>query len=388
MLLLDLPLTGPGASDNQPKPGAVIARQAPVAESPASPPSQDASRQLAQQGDSAQPQAPLATGEENTQPIQQATAAVDNHPQGNDAARLAAMATPRRPQTHDGQFSRLPVALLPAMDLGQSSRRADTQNPADLPLPLPPDSSRQTAEAPASASAGEEPSFLDLLSLKSLPIPSFGGLQAAHAASLDMPVPATPAPSSPFTPAEQTAPLSGAPRVIPGAPPLPANLSPTQAAQDTPGVPGTTYGQSSLSPLAPDSGISDHMPAPNVTPLASRDNAALKAGEIARQQQDILMLRQQMDQRLKDLQNAEKKMKEMIQEAKALEDQKVRNLVQMYANMKPRTAAQALESMDERVAVRILAGMAPKQSGEILTYTDPAKTAKFTELLTRMRMAQ
>ena len=58
----------------------------------------------------------------------------------------------------------------------------------------------------------------------------------------------------------------------------------------------------------------------------------------------------------------------------------------MYANMKPRTAAKALESMDERVAIRILSGMAPKQSGEILTYTNPAKTAKFTELITRMRL--
>ncbi len=58
----------------------------------------------------------------------------------------------------------------------------------------------------------------------------------------------------------------------------------------------------------------------------------------------------------------------------------------MYANMKPRTAAKALESMDERVAIRILSGMAPKQSGEILTYTNPAKTAKFTEMITRMRL--
>ena len=42
--------------------------------------------------------------------------------------------------------------------------------------------------------------------------------------------------------------------------------------------------------------------------------------------------------------------------------------------------------MDERVAIRILSGMAPKQSGEILTYTNPVKTAKFTELITRMRL--
>ena len=81
-------------------------------------------------------------------------------------------------------------------------------------------------------------------------------------------------------------------------------------------------------------------------------------------------------------------MKDMIREAKELEDKKVKNLILMYGNMKPRMAAQALENMDERVAVRILSGMAPKQSGEILTYTNPAKTAKFTEMITRMRMPE
>ena len=81
-------------------------------------------------------------------------------------------------------------------------------------------------------------------------------------------------------------------------------------------------------------------------------------------------------------------MKDMIREARELEDKKIRNLIMMYANMKPRMAAQAMENMDERVAVRILSGMAPKQSGEILTYTNPAKTAKFTEMITRMRMPE
>ena len=100
------------------------------------------------------------------------------------------------------------------------------------------------------------------------------------------------------------------------------------------------------------------------------------------------MLRQQMDQRLKDLQTAEDKMKEMLKEATNIEEQKVRGLIQMYSNMKPRMAAQAMEKMDERVAVRILSGMPPKQSGEILTYTNPAKTAKFTEMMTRLKMQQ
>ena len=98
------------------------------------------------------------------------------------------------------------------------------------------------------------------------------------------------------------------------------------------------------------------------------------------------MLRQQMDQRLKDIQETEKKMQDMIREARGIENDKVHRLILTYSMMKPKAAAKALESMDERVAIRILSGMSPKQSGEILTYVAPAKTAKFTELITRMRI--
>ena len=98
------------------------------------------------------------------------------------------------------------------------------------------------------------------------------------------------------------------------------------------------------------------------------------------------MLRQQMDQRLKDIQNAEQKMKDMIREARGIEDEKIRHLVLTYTQMKPKAAAKALESMDERVAVRILTGMSPKQSGDILTYVNPGKSAKLTEIITRIKL--
>jgi hypothetical protein len=223
-----------------------------------------------------------------------------------------------------------------------------------------------------------------MMGLTRLPVPAIGGVRAAAAAALDPPAPATPqnAPS-PFAPAEQTAPLT-----MPGAPPISADIPRGQNASGTPLAPRGS-GQGTASPLPPASGVPS-LPqlAPNVAPQAMPEDPNAKAQELARQQQDILMLRQQMDDRLKDIETAEQKMQDMIREAKGLEDKKVRHLIQMYANMKPKVAAKALESLDERVAVRILSGMVPKQSGEILTYTDPGKTAKLTELLTRIRMPE
>lgn len=294
------------------------------------------------------------------------------HPQGMEAAELAAAAKPRRYDGLGGMI--VPAPLAP----GSTTARAPSAFTPTLPAPAPLGAPLARAgvvlpEEPKKAAVQVEDGFWNMLDLKSLPIPGLGSVSVARAASEDMPVPATPKTRSPFAPAEQMAPLGangGGGASLPGAPPLPANIPNGLAAP----LPPRQY--------AP----AVEAPAPNVTPQPSPLDPNVKTQEMARQQQDILMLRQQMDQRLKDLQTAEEKMKETLREARDVEDKKVKSLVLMYANMKPRMAAQAMEKMDERIAVRILAGMAPKQSGEILTYTNPAKTAKFTEMLTRLRM--
>ena len=315
-------------------------------------------------------------------------------PQGSAAAQLAAAAKPRR-QTQTGADAALPAPMVTAGSNIAAAAGDAVFSPPALPAPAPLGGPVAEAGTPApnenvapllAASpvrrTGRDDGLLDALGLKNLPIPGLGSVQAAHAAALDMPVPQTPSGASPFTPAEQSAPTT-----MPGAPDIPANIPRGQGTDGAP-LPPRGAGASSVLPSLPQSGQSTALPAPapRVTTTTPPGDPNDKAQELARQQQDILMLRQQMDQRLKDLQDAERKMKDMIREAKDLEDKKIRNLIQMYANMKPRTAAKALESMDERVAIRILSGMAPKQSGEILTYTNPAKTAKFTELITRMRL--
>lgn len=313
-------------------------------------------------------------------------------PLGSAAAELAAAAKPKPQQ---GRSVSLPTPLVPA---GPATSLAAEGSSFIMPaLPEPPALDAPLARAgvivpePAQKEvAARQDSIWNMLDLKSLPIPVLGSAQAAHAASTDMPVPNAPVQPSPFAPAEQSAALAGQPTVLPGAPPLPVNIPNGQAADGSPlplRAPSQTEVSGLLPPL-PAQGDSIVPPAPHIPPKQSMLDHNAKSQELARQQQDILMLRQQMDQRMKELQDAEDKMKGILREAKDTEEKKVKSLVQMYANMKPRMAAQALENMDERVAVRILSGMAPKQSGEILTYTNPAKTAKFTEMITRLRMGE
>ena len=228
----------------------------------------------------------------------------------------------------------------------------------------------------------ERDSWFDVLSLRELPIPFLGSARVANAAATTMPVPnVQPAPANSFSPAAQQMPYGYEANVL-------GNV-PSGIAADTPLPPRGDTGSFGPLPALPASGSNAvPIPAPNVQPQTNYENPNTKAQELARQQQDMLLLREQMDQRLKDMQGAEHRMQDLIREARALEAKKMRALILMYSNMKPKIAAKALENMDDRIAIRILSGMPPKQAGEILTYTNPEKTAEFSELISRMKSAE
>lgn len=335
------------------------------------------------------PETPMQIVEEQAQPLAQ-TAQREELPQGFEAAELAAASRPRKPATE--QMSHLPAPLVSASPFSPLEYNAANGIPL-LPEPQPLGAPLVSAgvilpEQTSNTPAKTEDSIWNMLDLKSLPIPGLGSAQVANAAALDMPVPPAPRQASPFTPAEQLAPAASKGAMSAGATTSSANASQGQESLEAPLQPRQGPYPDSYANQPVSSGRPLSAPAPVISGRQPMNNAQVQAQELARQQQDLLVLRQQMDQRLKDLQSAEDKMKDMLEQAKGAEEKKVKSLVQMYANMKPRMAAQALENMDERVAVRILAGMAPKQSGEILTYTNPSKTAKFTEMLTRMRMSE
>ena len=322
-----------------------------------------------------------------------------SEPQGAAAARMAAAAKPQAGHGTAVADAALPAPLIrvgatgsapgPTVAGGQGQTFSPNMpEPQVLPAPLAEPGTAAPANSlivSAKPNRANESEWLDALGLSHLPSPGLGSVQAAHAAALDMPVPQTPtAGQSPFAPAEQTAPLS-----VPGAPPIPANIPRGQSTDGAPLPPrGAMNGNDGYLPPLPQGQSAGTLPVPTVqTPQNSYANDPnSKAQDLARQQQDILVLRQQMDQRLKDIQETEKKMQDMIRDARGIENDKVHRLILTYSMMKPKAAAKALESMDERVAIRILSGMSPKQSGEILTYVAPAKTAKFTELITRMRI--
>lgn len=192
---------------------------------------------------------------------------------------------------------------------------------------------------PSAVPAKENTSWWNkMLELKALPFPRLGLDQAAHAATLDAPPP----PAIPAVPNS----LQGSPFVEPG--------QSTGTSQVLPaGTAGPQAGAGGQNALVPTTNI----PAPAVASALSAEDPGQKAQELARREQEMLVLKRQMEQRLQELHNAERKVQGMLDEAKDLEKEKVTGLTSMYMNMKPKQAAKAMETLDESIAVKILSSM-------------------------------
>ncbi len=128
------------------------------------------------------------------------------------------------------------------------------------------------------------------------------------------------------------------------------------------------------------------MPAPNIeTPYDSPKVLSYKESELNQKEEELLSLQEQMNARMKELNSLENKLGTMVKEANSVEGEKYTHLIQTYASMKPKRAAQALSTLDEKIAVRILNGLKSKQSGEIFSYMDPVQAARLSQAMTKLQ---
>lgn len=111
-----------------------------------------------------------------------------------------------------------------------------------------------------------------------------------------------------------------------------------------------------------------------------------RSDELDRREAQLNRLEKEIDVKLAKLQELESRLDRMLAEADVKKQKKLKHLVEVYANMKSKQAAQVLETLDRNIAVKILAGMRGRQAGEILTYVKPTKAAQLSEALTKMQV--
>lgn len=145
---------------------------------------------------------------------------------------------------------------------------------------------------------------------------------------------------------------------------------------------GTSVAQAASEPEAPAAA-----PAPESRQNGlSREAAQRRQAELARKEQDLRTLEQELDERLMRLQELESRLKSMLADAEEVKSAKYRHLVDVLSNMKAKQAASVLETLDEKIAVKVLSGMRGRQAGEILTFVNPAKAARLSESLARIQL--
>jgi flagellar motility protein MotE (MotC chaperone) len=111
---------------------------------------------------------------------------------------------------------------------------------------------------------------------------------------------------------------------------------------------------------------------------------------------------QELDLRENLLRAAEKKIEDQISELKAVEerlaaaeaarkaeeDKKLKDLVTMYENMKPKQAAAIFDRLEMKVLVDVTTQMNPKKTSDIIARMEPAAAERLTVALARRDMAK
>jgi flagellar motility protein MotE (MotC chaperone) len=153
-------------------------------------------------------------------------------------------------------------------------------------------------------------------------------------------------------------------------------------------------------PPVPPTDAVDQLQKSNPENLSSAEKALLDRLQARRQELDGRS--QELDMRENLLRAAEKKIEEQLVELKAVEDRiaaaeearkteedaKLKDLVIMYENMKPKQAAAIFDVMEMKVLVEVASKMAPKKAGDVIAKMEPTAAERLTVALARREEAK
>ncbi len=86
----------------------------------------------------------------------------------------------------------------------------------------------------------------------------------------------------------------------------------------------------------------------------------------------------EIDKKLEDLQNLQKRIQELLAVKSAEETKRIKSLGKIYEKMAPEKAAQAISGMDQQLATDLLATMKPKAAARVLNMLDRKKAAQLS----------
>ena len=109
---------------------------------------------------------------------------------------------------------------------------------------------------------------------------------------------------------------------------------------------------------------------------------------VSKQEKDLAPLQKEIDAKLEELNTLQTRLtvfaKQLAEREKALNDAKMKHLVDLYSAMEPARAALIMQQLNMETVVRILANMKGKVAGKIVAMMEPGKGATISEKLSKM----
>jgi flagellar motility protein MotE (MotC chaperone) len=117
-----------------------------------------------------------------------------------------------------------------------------------------------------------------------------------------------------------------------------------------------------------------------------RGELEARARELEARESVVLAAEKRLESRIAQLKQLETKINDMVRAKDEGEAQRVKNLVTMYENMKPKDAARVFDRLDMRVLLEVSTQINPRRMSDILAQMAPEAAERLTvELATRAK---
>ncbi len=103
--------------------------------------------------------------------------------------------------------------------------------------------------------------------------------------------------------------------------------------------------------------------------------------ELDKRARELASLEQLVDQKMTTLEKLKVEFEAQVKAEEARQNKRIKHLVALYSNMKPKAAAEVVEKMDLDLAVEIFRQMRGREAGKILAYVSPEKASKISQML-------
>lgn len=108
----------------------------------------------------------------------------------------------------------------------------------------------------------------------------------------------------------------------------------------------------------------------------------MREQELNALEEELHNQRTEIESRISRLQNIRREISSVLNDRVAVDEERVKTLVDFYSNMKPKKAADIFNGLNEDLAIEVLGRMKKKNAAEIMNLLDPRKAKVLSEKYT------